>query len=505
MEKSTNVSKREQTFPSRVLEVHVFMYILVLSYISSAHSSIPVAIYMAILVCVATFLLADIRNTTNVEFVQRRVRNIQELTLCMLVPVVMLLSTGRSYGKHNKMDVTIPMIELAIVLMPVVGLGRWPNLVIVCCSFVVSRTGAALQTSIWAPMLLFSYTFEQGIMKTFPKAFSLAEICINVQLVSLCIIRTYRTLLLPIIYPTGVLQEGPVTNVVNIFVLGMVMVLPFLMVGTIKFPYRMCLVLCSVYVSVYILLVFVLKEEPLLWILGYVFNNRTRTALFLLWCFCTICCIIFVMVFKYRPCSNTGASTIVRKYFHLLIVIVYTSGVLWDPALLYLASVVAVTLLFLMEVVRLSRIPPFGEALHVAYSLFRDDQDDGELILTPLYLLIGMSLPLWLSSADMFESGHISLYSGVLAIGVGDSAASIGGTLIGQHKWPGRRKTMEGTLMALVSQVVALLTLGLFAVPGAVLCYKTVVAVILVSLMEAFTFQIDNLVLPLMMFGLLIV
>ena len=44
------------------------------------------------------------------------------------------------------------------------------------------------------------------------------------------------------------------------------------------------------------------------------------------------------------------AKTIVRKYFHFLAIIVYTSGVLIDAQLLTMCSVAFVVLLLLLEV-----------------------------------------------------------------------------------------------------------------------------------------------------------
>lgn len=46
------------------------------------------------------------------------------------------------------------------------------------------------------------------------------------------------------------------------------------------------------------------------------------------------------------------------------------------------------------------------------------------------------------------------MYSGVLALGVGDSIAAVSGTLVGRHKWPGTSKTFEGTFMSVVCQFI---------------------------------------------------
>lgn len=45
--------------------------------------------------------------------------------------------------------------------------------------------------------------------------------------------------------------------------------------------------------------------------------------------------------------------TILRKYFHFLAIIVYTSGILFDTSLLTMCSVAFIVLLLLLEVIQL--------------------------------------------------------------------------------------------------------------------------------------------------------
>jgi len=53
--------------------------------------------------------------------------------------------------------------------------------------------------------------------------------------------------------------------------------------------------------------------------------------------------------------------TIIRKYFHFLAVIVYTSGIVYDAHLLTMCSVAFIVLLLLLEVnIYLNKIPIFS-------------------------------------------------------------------------------------------------------------------------------------------------
>lgn len=89
--------------------------------------------------------------------------------------------------------------------------------------------------------------------------------------------------------------------------------------------------------------------------------------------------------------------------------------------------------------VRLLKLGPLSAFLQEGFVVFADQKDSGGISLTPIYLLIGCSLPLWIHPARcaLRAAVTIPVLSGLIAVGVGDTAASIIGSLYGKHKWPG--------------------------------------------------------------------
>ena len=78
-----------------------------------------------------------------------------------------------------------------------------------------------------------------------------------------------------------------------------------------------------------------LMRNPVQWIIEYIWTTRHLLMLFVLWILCSVSAVLLV-----TTRSTVKASTAYRKYFHALIVIVFTSGVFIDVSFLYLSSVV---------------------------------------------------------------------------------------------------------------------------------------------------------------------
>lgn len=169
-----------------------------------------------------------------------------------------------------------------------------------------------------------------------------------------------------------------------------------------------------------------------------------------------------------------------------------------------LAFAVTTAIFLVIEALRLARTPPLADAVNRLFAPFIDSRDEGTAVLTHIYLLLGCSLPAWY--AFFFFQGVYSTeallvsLSGCTVIGLGDAAASFVGTSIGKHRWPGSKKTLEGSAAMMLSmiffQTAALIVVGFHHIDGGTVAW-IVVADFLVVLLEAVTEQIDNLVLPL--------
>ncbi|KAL0128011.1 hypothetical protein PUN28_003332 [Cardiocondyla obscurior] len=238
----------------------------------------------------------------------------------------------------------------------------------------------------------------------------------------------------------------------------------------------------------------ILDRNPITWIVFFVLKSRQRIALFIYW---IICFLLSIFVVIYQISSKSQATSVGRKIFHILATFVYIPGLVLDPLLLYLASGMTLILFIALEVIRLLKVPPLGKILQQGFVVFADKKDR-LLSLTPIYLLCGFSLPLWMPTNNLT---FLTLLSGVITVGFGDTAASYVGNRWGSHKWPDTKKTIEGTVACVLIQffvIFAVAAAGFITHPRYVL--RSVLAIITISVVEGHINQVDNMALPLSMY-----
>ncbi|KAH0951120.1 hypothetical protein HN011_003740 [Eciton burchellii] len=264
-----------------------------------------------------------------------------------------------------------------------------------------------------------------------------------------------------------------------------------------KYFYSMTIsLLCFVTIP---LLCILLGQNPIMWIINFMFSNGKRTAILAYW---AICLSLSILNIIYQILSKSRATSSYRKSFHVLAIFVYIPGMIYDPSLLYLASGLMLALFIAVEIIRLLKIPPLGEILHQGFTVFADEKDS-LLSLTAIYLLCGLSFPLWMPSSNLTL---LVLLSGVLTVGIGDTAASFVGSRWGSHKWVDTKKTIEGTVACIFCQVCVILGLTFCGfVDSYWLFLRSILAAVSVSFIEARTNQVDNLALPLFMYVCLMI
>eukprot|EP01062_Namystynia_karyoxenos_P011336 TRINITY_DN14054_c0_g2_i1.p1 TRINITY_DN14054_c0_g2~~TRINITY_DN14054_c0_g2_i1.p1 ORF type:complete len:528 (+),score=126.48 TRINITY_DN14054_c0_g2_i1:72-1586(+) len=244
-----------------------------------------------------------------------------------------------------------------------------------------------------------------------------------------------------------------------------------------------------------------LGMNSLVWLWGYL---TARTAVPLR--FVAYYALVLVLGLLAAPQRfSAERRTIARKWFHLVAVVMFVPTILLHLRFMSLAFAVALAVFLVVEALRMAEAGAFAAAVDGAMRRYVDDRDEGRAILTHLHLLLGCALPVWYSffahQGGLFSSrALLSAFSGVAVTGVGDAAASIVGSSLGRWRWPGSRKTIEGTT-AMIASVLAFQLLMLYIKGFHNLAADSVARLlagdVLVCLLEAATDQVDNLVLPL--------
>ena len=363
--------------------------------------------------------------------------------------------------------------------------------------FIVSGFNSSSLVTI-AGLVLYNKSIPLVYTK-FPGSFTFGEGCIVLQSITLFIVHAITSLLNQAYHPTSSIESFTLIAQVALLSEAFLFALPLIPGLTwTKCPtffYAVSLVLlgsCTLPV-----LMKILRMDPLSLLVTYFFSSKSILKLIILW---LILVIIAMVIVSQKFDSSNNATTGERKVFHGLIVVVMISGMIVDIEYTYFASLVVLGIFMYLEYIRVFDIRPVSRLLDEAFAKFTDEKDQGSLILTNIYLLVGIFLPLWITG-DLSAANNLILLSGVLSVGIGDSVASIVGSRYGYLKWPySPSKSVDGTLASVTAQIIFLEVLALNNVVEYQYDLSVFLPIILTSLVEAHTTQVDNLVLPLVMY-----
>jgi dolichol kinase len=200
---------------------------------------------------------------------------------------------------------------------------------------------------------------------------------------------------------------------------------------------------------------------------------------------------------------------VTHKWFHLVAILLF-GPITWKfPQLMSLSYAIALCGLIVLETLRKDVL-----LLQTFYLGFVDptkDDTHGGIILSHMCLIVGCAAPLWISECCRSDDDGTSINSnsnrnillllpqwGVLCLGVGDAMGAIVGKGFGRHQWGKNRRTVEGSLAMWVSMMAIIGTCWFFGAAGRRDCWWALVAATtFATVLEAFTLQMDNLVLPL--------
>ncbi|KAM7279430.1 hypothetical protein ACFE04_006564 [Oxalis oulophora] len=244
--------------------------------------------------------------------------------------------------------------------------------------------------------------------------------------------------------------------------------------------------------------------HPVLWVFSFVLSEPVgRLSLCVYW----LCLICAPVLWFYNISKNSKIERILlRKYYHLLAVLMFLPALIYQPKFLDLAFGVALAVFLVLEIIRVWRIWPLGQHVHQFMTAFTDHRDSDELIVSHFSLLLGCALPIWMSYG--FNDRPLAPFAGILSLGIGDSMASVIGHKYGVLRWSKTgKKTIEGTAAGITSVLATCsVLLPLLASTGYILTQhwlSLLVAVTVSGLLEAYTAQLDNAFIPLVFYSLL--
>lgn len=185
-------------------------------------------------------------------------------------------------------------------------------------------------------------------------------------------------------------------------------------------------------------------KNPALWLLLFLTESDQRTSIVSMWGLAIAASVPLLTGYVYDGSVSLNFS---RKYWHFLILFIVILPWKVDPVLVKTSLAGILPIFLLLETIRYCNFLPDWIAL--CLNKFGDYRDQrGPLLVSYLYLIIGVSLPILLDN-DI---------TGLIVLGLGDSVASIIGKRYGKRFWADsneeNKKTYEGTVAFIVASSV---------------------------------------------------
>lgn len=232
----------------------------------------------------------------------------------------------------------------------------------------------------------------------------------------------------------------------------------------------------------------VLGKAPWQWIVDYIEADPSLVSVFTKWAVTFTILVPLVLLV-----STKIPGMFRRKIWHFAIFGALCTTIYDYPQLTSIALVGLFGLFCMIEIVRANDLPPAGRFLRQTMAPFEDSKDHrGKYVLSYIYLVLGIALPLWLNNA----SGKGSSVVGLVILGLGDSLASIVGRTIGKLYWPSTKKTMEGSFAFFLATAIALYKYQSIG-ENSFNNYSIIISSMLAAILEANITMNDNVVIPL--------
>ncbi|ABN66574.2 dolichol kinase, partial [Scheffersomyces stipitis CBS 6054] len=192
-------------------------------------------------------------------------------------------------------------------------------------------------------------------------------------------------------------------------------------------------------------------QNAVSWLYDYIFLDEEKTQILQVWS-----AILLVTIPTTFFLVDKLGFNIRRKIWHFVIIGIlgYRSEVLMQNIEFTLISLLGSIVVFLVvELVRFNRITFIGQYLAHTLAKFQDKKDlKGPLNVSYIYLIVGATIPI-VYDYILFGAEHASVirYMGIIALGLGDSMASIIGQSFGSYKWKGSDKSVQGSIAFVVA------------------------------------------------------